>query len=136
MPGEKFFYETVIRENHLDSFGHVNNAKYLELFEESRWETISSHGYGLPEVQALQQGPVILEANVRFSKELKLRERIRISFQTLSSAGRVTKLEQVLFNSAGQVSATALFTVGFFDLKARKLITPSEGWLKAIGWTT
>jgi thioesterase III len=135
MAGEKFFYDSLIRENHLDSFGHVNNAKYLELFEESRWDTITARGYGLQDVQRLQQGPVILEANVRFSKELKLREKIRISFQAISSMGKVTKLEQILYNSEGEVSATAQFTVGFLDLQSRRLVTPTPGWLKAIGWT-
>lgn len=27
-----FFFETIVQEAHLDSFGHLNNARYLELF--------------------------------------------------------------------------------------------------------
>jgi acyl-CoA thioester hydrolase len=32
-----------------------------------------------------------------------------------------------------EVCCTAEFTIGFFDLKARKLILPTPEWLKAIG---
>jgi thioesterase III len=32
----------VIRGYHCDSYGHVNNARYLELLEEARWEALSS----------------------------------------------------------------------------------------------
>ena len=33
-----FEYPVIIREQHLDSYGHVNNATYLQLAEEARWE--------------------------------------------------------------------------------------------------
>ena len=32
-----FSYKVKIRESHLDTLGHVNNAVYLVLFEEARW---------------------------------------------------------------------------------------------------
>ena len=30
-----FEFEVLIREHHLDSYGHVNNATYLALYEEA-----------------------------------------------------------------------------------------------------
>ena len=44
----------------IDAFGHVNNAVYLTLFEEARWEFVTNRGYGLKQIQEKQQGPVIL----------------------------------------------------------------------------
>ncbi len=38
-------YPVTIRETHIDSLGHVNNAVYLTLFEEARWEWITAGGY-------------------------------------------------------------------------------------------
>ena len=35
----------VISEAHLDSFGHLNNARYLELFEQARWDLITEGGF-------------------------------------------------------------------------------------------
>ncbi len=57
---KKFYYEVIIKEQHLDTFGHVNNAVYMQLFEEARWEFITENGYGLKEIQLLKKGPVIL----------------------------------------------------------------------------
>ena len=34
-------YEKTILEQHLDTFGHVNNAAYLVLYEEARWDFIT-----------------------------------------------------------------------------------------------
>ncbi|MBY0371292.1 acyl-CoA thioesterase [bacterium] len=127
-------YETIILESHLDTLGHVNNAVYLELFEEARWDFITRGGYGLKEVQERKQGPIILEVNVRFSRELHLRDKIKITSKLVSLTGKIGKLEQIVYNGAGEESAKALFTMGFFDLKARKLIAPTPEWLKAGGW--
>ena len=69
---QTFKYAVVIRENHLDTFGHVNNATYLQLLEEARWEFITSRGYDLNYVQKVGIGPVILEINMKFLKELCL----------------------------------------------------------------
>lgn len=51
---------------------------------------------------------MILEAKIRFLKELKERQKIKIM-------------------------SDLILTFGLFDLKARKLIAPTEEWNKAIG---
>lgn len=40
-------YPVVIREDQLDTFGHVNNAAHLDILEEARWDIITRNGYGL-----------------------------------------------------------------------------------------
>ncbi len=135
MPGTAYVYETLIRENHLDSFGHVNNAMYLQLLEEARWEAISSRGYGMREVQNSQKGPVVLELSIQFRKELKLREKVKIDMLVTELRDRIWKMEQNIFNEKGEKSAIAQITMGYFDLKNRKLIPVEPAWLQAIGWT-
>lgn len=125
-------YELMIKEQHLDTFGHVNNATYLELFEEARWEFITNRGYGLKEVMKFQKGPVILEAHIKFFKELKLREMIKITFEALSKQGKIVQIKQQMIKSNGDVSSELLVTVGFFDLAERKLISPTAEWLKVL----
>lgn len=129
-----FEYETLIREMHLDSFGHVNNAVYVQLYEEARWDFITKMGFDLNYIQKQQQGPVILDLSVRFKRELKNREKIRITSQTIEVVNpRIMILEQTIYNGNGKVSSEAKFTVGFFDMRERKLINASAEWLKAIG---
>ncbi len=126
-------YTTLIRESHLDSFGHVNNAKYLELLEEARWDVITARGYGFKEVHERKIGPVLLEVHLKFQHELKNREMITISTEVLSHSGKITKLRQVILNSKNEVACTADFTLGLFDLKLRKLIEPTPEWKLALG---
>lgn len=126
-------YRTLIRERHLDTFGHVNNAQYLMLFEEARWEMISSRGYGLNQVHHNQIGTVVLECSVRFKRELKLREEVCIrTWVEGMKKKKIVTLRHHLLNSAGKVAAEANFILGCFDLRARKLIEPDRAWLSAI----
>ncbi len=126
-------YELVIKEHHLDSYGHVNNATYLALYEEARWELITQRGYTYQKVHETGLGPVILEVNLKFQIELVLRETIKISFELLSYEGKIFKLKQQMIKSDGRVASEATFTGGYFDLKARKLILPTDDWKAAVG---
>jgi acyl-CoA thioester hydrolase len=56
--------DVLIRESHLDTFGHVNNATYLSLFEQARWDLIEAGGYGLRVIRQTGLGPVVLEAKI------------------------------------------------------------------------
>lgn len=129
-----FEYEVLIQEFHLDSFGHVNNAVYVELYEEARWDFITENGFGLDYIQKHQIGPVILDLQVRFKRELKNRERIKITSKTKEIVSpKIMILEQTMFKPDGKVASEAVFTIGFFDMKERKLINASPEWLKAVG---
>ncbi len=126
-------YELVIKEHHLDTFGHVNNSVYLQLFEEARWEVITSRGYGLIEVLKYKKGPVILEANIKFLKELKLRETVKITFEAPPvSKSKIIQIKQQMIKANGDVASELLVTIGFFDLGERKLIAPTEKWLNVL----
>ncbi|MCB0366942.1 MAG: acyl-CoA thioesterase [Bdellovibrionaceae bacterium] len=135
MSATPFSYSLTIREAHLDTFGHVNNATYLSLFEEARWELVTQRGYGLDQVRSRQHGPIILDVHLEFRKELKLREKVLITTKLLHYEKRVGQLYQeiVAESSPDLVFAKATFTFGLFDLKARRLIPPTDAWLYAIG---
>lgn len=126
-------YEILIREYHLDSFGHVNNAMYLEMYEEARWELITGRGYGMREVHKLGQGPVILEINLKFIKELRLREKVYITTELLSYKDKICQIKQQILKADSQVASELILTMGLFDLKERKLILPTPLWKKALG---
>lgn len=126
-------YEVLIKEHHLDSYGHVNNATYLSLYEEARWEAVTLNGYGYKTIQETGLGPIILEVNLRFIKEIKLREKITITLETLSYEGKICKLRQQMIKESKELASEAHFTISFFDLKNRKLVLPNARWLKALG---
>ncbi len=126
----------IIRESHLDTFGHMNNAAYLVLFEEARWEFITRNGYGLNEVLKEQKGPIILDIAMRFKKEINLREKIKITTELVSHEQKISKFKQDMIKEDGTMAAEINLTFGFFDLQTRRLIDPTPEWKKAIGLTS
>lgn len=128
-----FSYPIKIRERHLDTFGHVNNATYLEIFEEARWEIINSRGYGIGMIKKSGLGPVILEINIKFLKEMKLHDQIFVKSEPQEYKGKVGTLKQWMENDKGDVCCEATFAIGLFDLSQRRLATPTKEWLNAIG---
>jgi YbgC/YbaW family acyl-CoA thioester hydrolase len=130
-----FEYVFQVKEAHLDTFGHVNNATYLQLYEEARWDFITANGFGLERIRRELMGPVILEANVKFKRELINRESITIvSRSSEVVAGKIMTIAQEMRKGDGKIASEALFTVGFMDLKQRKLVAPPDDWLKACGY--
>ncbi len=126
-------YELLIREHHLDSYGHVNNATYLTLFEEARWEISTQRGYGYQKVHDTGFGPVILEVQMKFLKELKLREKIRITLELVSQEGKITQLAQKMINENGDVACELKLVAGLFNLRERRLVLPNDEWKAVLG---
>ena len=135
MLGSVHEYALVIREQHLDTFGHVNKAKYLEILEEARWDLITRNGYGLEEVLRRRIGPTILEINLKFQRELRNRQAIVIKTWMDSYTGKIGRVGQEIRDPDGNLFCEALFTIGLFDVVARKLIPPTPEWLRALGLT-
>ncbi len=123
----------LIRESHLDTFGHVNNATYLELYEQARWDLITERGFGIQTIRETGTGPVILEVDLKFRRELKNRERVRIVTELVSRSTKIGKLLQRMINERGEVASEALFTVGLMDQSTRRLIPLSGAFLRAMG---
>ena len=132
-PFKTFQYEVLIKERHLDTFGHVNNATYLELLEEARWEFLNARGFDLKTIHESGVGPVVLEIQIKFLKELRLRQPIVIESQMLSYEKKIGIMRQDILDEHNSLCCQAKMTFGFFDLEARKLILPTEQWLDAIG---
>jgi YbgC/YbaW family acyl-CoA thioester hydrolase len=66
-----FEYKLSVRGYELDSYGHVNNAVYLNYFEQARWEIFRPlflNNYFSDNKFLL----IVTEMNVRYSKEVKL----------------------------------------------------------------
>ena len=132
---EIFRYEVLIKEQYLDSFGHMNNAAYLVLYEEARWDFITKNDYGLDYIHKNHKGPVVLEANLQFKREILNREIITIlSTSRDVIRDRIMTLEQNMIKPDGTLASKLMLTVGFFDLKERTLIPPDQHWLDAVGF--
>jgi thioesterase-3 len=132
MPAKTFSYPIIIKEIYLDTFGHMNNATYLTLLEEARWDLLTRNGFGLEKIQESRLGPTILEIKLKFLKEIRLLEKITIETQMLSYERKVGVLSQKMLRD-NEVCCEAEFVIALFNLKERKLELPTPEWLHAIG---
>lgn len=126
-------YEMVIREHHLDTFGHVNNAVYLQILEEARWELLTQNKFGMSQIKATGIGPTILEITIKYLRELRLREKITIESQVISYPSKIGLMKQRIFNEQNNVCCDVDLKFGLFDLNQRKLIVPTSDWWAALG---
>jgi YbgC/YbaW family acyl-CoA thioester hydrolase len=125
----------LISETHLDFYGHLTNARYHELFEQARWDLVTSRGFGIDTIRRTNTGPVILEVNIKFLRELTPREPIVIRSGLLSYEGKVGKIRQQMLKQDGTVACDSVYTFGLFDLVRRKLMEPTPAWAYAVGLT-
>lgn len=132
MQFQEFQFNYQIQEKDLDVFGHVNNANYFVIFEMARWDFITKNGFGLDRVMREKRGPVLLESNVRYRKELKNRDRIVVHSQAIEFDGRFMTLKQEMKRDE-RLCCEAIFKIAFFDTQLRKMLTPDREWLKACG---
>jgi thioesterase-3 len=132
--GNRVFEQSiVIREEHLDTFGHVNNARYLEIFEQARWDLITDNGFGLDYVKSSGTGPVILEISLRFLREVKNRQHMLIRSFLDSYEGKIGRMTQLLIDDADQVCCEGKFVIAQWDTATRKIIPPTPEWRHAVG---
>ena len=72
-----------IRTFHTDAFGHVNNARYLEIFEEARWQYADA--IGLIELLSEKElGFIIMDLKLRFRAPVQERDSISITTQLIT----------------------------------------------------
>ena len=126
----KTFYQFTVLETHLDTFGHINNATYLTLFEQARWEILENNNYGLKVIQESQKGPVILKIEIKYKKEVSLREQMTIETSYIKKVNpKVIRIQQQMLNGNKDLCCEAIFDIGFMDLQKRKLIHFSNEYI-------
>lgn len=129
-----FEYDLMILEKHLDAFGHVNNAIYLELYEEARWDFLTKNSYGLDKILKERLAPVIIDLKVSYKKEIKNRTKIKILTNFVDMKNPLVMiLEQKMINEDEQVVSTKELTMGIMDLDKRRLVRPNDEWKRALG---
>ena len=129
----KFYYHTQIKKEMLDDYGHVNNARYLELYEQARWNVFEQTSDGKMILEQNDIGIVILEVFIKFKNEITLKDDLIIESESENRGDRIFIINQKINNSNGQIHSTATFKAALFNLKTRKIVKADSIWLKALG---
>ncbi len=125
-----------VYETYLDAFGHVNHAKYLELYEQARWDWMADYHLSLADIHRLQVGPVILNVNLDYRREVLARQTLSIHTRVVNYQKKIFTLGQEMYLPEGELASTLQITGGMMDLRERKLVMPPDIWLAAFGMAT
>ena len=128
--GKVFEYSVIVREHNLDTLGHLNNASYLQIFEEARWDFSDKGGFGLDWVLSNKQSPIVLKAEMSFRKEVLNREALLIQSEFVGFKNSlIGSFKQKMIKSNKKVASILSIDVGFMDLKERKLMNFPKNWV-------
>ena len=101
-----FEYRLSVRGYELDSYNHVNNAVYLNYFEQARWEIMRQTGL----LDKLMNDKIILvvtEINIRYAKEACLFDNLLITTEVEISGPYVIFNQRMVNEDSGAKLSTA-----------------------------
>jgi acyl-CoA thioester hydrolase len=108
----------------IDYNGHLNVAYYNVLFDRAVDELYELVGLGPPYLERHQHTTMVVEAHVRYLRELKLDDPVRVTIQLLDyDAKRIYVFEQLLHANENWVSATSENMTLGVDMITKK-VTP------------
>jgi acyl-CoA thioester hydrolase len=122
-----FSVPVTVRGYELDTQGHLNQAVYLQYSEHARWELLAAAGIQQNAMVASGIGPVVLEVNIKYLRELRGGEQVDVTCEFGWTEGKVFQLKQQVVKTGGTVCADIVVVGGVLDLQARKLVpNPAE----------
>jgi len=121
-----------IRGYHEDRFGHVNNARYLELLEEARWAHLEERGLTASFLDEQGVFPVIVRLSVSYRRPASAGDLLEIETNVLRSGRRKVVLKQVgRFVGSDEICVEAEMTAIFIDLESGRAVALGDAFRDA-----
>lgn len=119
-----YSYDFRVRGHELDSFGHVNNAVYMNYYEHARWLIMDALGL-LEYFKNSGNFLVVVKAQIKYINELNLLDRatIETSFYT---EGFFVIFRQEILNKKREKVNTATFKCLFVNKEREALDIPDK----------
>ena len=93
--------EIKVRGYHLDVFGHVNNARYLEFLEEARWALLENH---LATLASKGLAFVVVNININYRSSATLGDLVEIHSVISRFGGKSCTLTQKMIKKGSQTT--------------------------------
>lgn len=117
-----------VRGYHIDLYGHVNNARYLEFLEEARWHFLEQQ----TEIDYLMNsglGMAVVNININFRRGAFMAEELEVFTQLTEIGNKSAVMQQkIVLKGTDKLIADADVTFVVTDQKAQKAV-PFEGKL-------
>lgn len=113
-----------VRNHHIDSYGHVNNAQYLTYLEDARTDFFEELGFGL-EILAAQQIQVFLtQMTVQYKRPAQLSDRLEIYGWFIEITNRKATWQHTIYHQkSGKLILTGTAT-GVFLINGKLSTIP------------
>ena len=119
-----------IRGYHLDVYGHVNNARYLEFLEEGRW-TMFDGKIDLDEWRRNGRSFYVVNININYNKAAVLGDFIEVVSKVIKFGNKSGKISQkIILANTDTVCVDAEVTFAIVDDSGKAL--PIKGELKSL----
>ena len=106
----KYLTEIKVRGYHADFYGHVNNARYLEFFEEDRWARMEDV-IDLREFAGRGYVFLVVNINVNYRQAVAVGETVLVSTALEKIGNKSVALRQeIVFKETKEVAADAIVT--------------------------
>lgn len=103
--------ELEVRGYELDSFGHVNNANYLNYLEFARWKMLEEEGVTLKNFQGWDRFPVIAAIDIQYLKPAFMGDRLTVETKLVDYKRSSMQLEQTILKGSMKIAAAKIRSV-------------------------
>ncbi|MCA8864639.1 MULTISPECIES: acyl-CoA thioesterase [unclassified Halomonas] len=109
-----------VRGYHLDGYGHVNNARYLEFMEEGRWDFFDQHPEMIKELHQAGRAFVVVNLNIDYLAAAVHGDDLEIMTGIVEIGERSGVCHHRIVRKDGTVIARADLTFVLLDMRANK----------------
>ncbi|MFE0513564.1 acyl-CoA thioesterase [Streptomyces sp. NPDC058964] len=119
---EPFSVRVTVRGYETDVQGHLNQAVYLNYAEHARWSLLKAAGVSQARLVGRGVGPVALETNIRYRRELLAGDEVDVTCAFEWGEGKTFRIRQTITKADGTVAAEVTAVGGIMNLEERKLV--------------
>lgn len=112
--------EIIVKEEDIDSLGHVNNIVYVHYLEDGRSDWFRKAGVSFEDLRERNLSDVVLKLEILYKQEAKLGERLIVETYPLRLGNTSFTFEQRILNEKNEVITEATVIQVMFDLITRK----------------
>ena len=107
-----------IRGYHLDGYGHVNNARYLEFMEEGRWSLFEQF-VDLQTLEAEGHAYVVVNIEIAYRRAANMHDKLRLETRLTAFNRRHITVQQHLYHEGtGKLITDATVTLAVMSVKS------------------
>ena len=129
---DEFSIRIKVRGYEVDTQGHLNWAEYLHYAEQARWECLDAAGITQDRLIASGFGPIVLDASVKYRRELRAGDEVDVSCVFIFDGGRTFEIKQQFRRPDRRIAASLTSTGGLLHLTERKLTDDPGAHFRAL----